>query len=207
MKSKPIETVVYHKHLGLTYETKMTFNIHCNDIFKKAFSKFNFLKFVSKKADGMVFLKLYKSFILPIIEFSNLSFVPNKCQSELLESIQKKITKYICYRCGKYDLNYDQRLEFLKLKKLKIRRHLNALKLVQKIKLNYNDIPNDWLNYFTFYNTTRNGIKLKTNFRRIDIINKNFFNHCIQLFNDLPILLRNEDNFKNFVNNLFDVLI
>ena len=41
-----IETVDLHKHLGVIYDTKMSFNIHCNDIFKKAYRKFCFKKYL-----------------------------------------------------------------------------------------------------------------------------------------------------------------
>ena len=90
-----IETVDSHKHLGLTYDTKLIFDIHCNEIVSKCLHKFDYLKTICKRVNGMTFLRLYKTFILPLIEFSNNCWIPAKTQINKLEKIQKKITKYI----------------------------------------------------------------------------------------------------------------
>jgi len=60
-------------------------------------------------------LKLFQTYILPILEYSNLCLTYNSTQSDRLEKIQKRITKFICFRLNKYYLNYDQRLEFLNM--------------------------------------------------------------------------------------------
>lgn len=98
----------------------------------------------------------------------------------MIEKIQKKISKFICFKLGKTDLNYEKRLEFLDLKSLKSRRDITALKLVSEIKTNSCKIPENWFNHFVFQNT-RNGIILKTDFRRIDLIDKKYFNYCIKI--------------------------
>ena len=195
LKNKIIETIASHKHLGVFYDSKMQFNYHCSEIIRKSFSKFNFLKFVCRKSDGKTFLSLYKAYILPIIEYSNACWVPNNSQMNNLEKIQRKITKHICFKLGETDLNYSQRLEFLNLESLKNRREKSALKLVFRIKFNSPVIPNHWFSYFDFY-STRNGIKLKTEFRRIELINKKYFNYCIELFNSQPFMLRQSSNFN-----------
>ena len=80
------------------------------------------------------------------------------------------------------------------------------MKLVQKIKIKSKDIPIHWFDYFIFYDTKRNGIKLKSNFNRIALTEKNFFNYCINNFNSLPMFLRNENDFKSFLHNLSEIL-
>ena len=202
INGKTIETVTKHKHLGILYDNKLSFNDHCNDILHKSFSKFKFLKFICRKTDCKTILKLYKTYILPIIEFSCNCWVPNKTQSDLLESIQRHITKYICYKSNNNYLTYEQRLNILDLKSLKHRREINALKLVQKIKCNYNTIPINWFNYFQFYNTTRNGILIKKHMKRIEMFDNFYFNYCINLYNSLNIDFRNYNNYKDFVQYL-----
>ncbi len=107
-----INSVESHKHLGITYDKKMCFNNHCNDIASKAFSKFNLLKHICHNVNGNIFLKLYKSYILPIVEYSNLCYTPTLTQSTKLEKIQKRITKFICFKLGKHNLKYDERLKY-----------------------------------------------------------------------------------------------
>ena len=162
LKNKSIEKTDSHKHLGVTYDSKMSFNGHTSDIIKKSFSKFNFLKQVCKRVNGLTFLQLYKTYILCIIEYSNSCWVPNKSQSDQIERIQRRITDFICGKLGKYDLTYQERLEFLDLKTIKNRREKCALSLVQKIKCNQKYFPNEWADYFVFTDT-RNGIFFKTN--------------------------------------------
>ena len=205
LKNKVIETIDSHKHLGVIYDSKMKFNLHCNEIYQKCFSKFNFLKFVAKKVDGKTFLKLYKTYILPLIEYSNACWVPNSTQLKTVEKIQKKISKYICYKLGKNEFNYEQRLNFLNIKSIESRRKISALKLVFDVKSKSPKIPINWFDHFVFQNT-RNGIKLKTDFKRIDLIDKKYFNYCIKLFNLLPFNIRNECNFKFYLNFLTDFL-
>ena len=202
LKGKSIEIVSSHKHLGLTYESKMSFNIHCSEIISKSLSKFNLLKNICKSVDGKTFLKLYKTYILPIIEYSNSCWTPNQSQSIKIEKIQKKITKYICFKMGKIDSSYDQRLDFLQINSLKYRRDLKSLKLMHKIKSKSNDIPNHWFNYFNFYETSRNRILIKTHLTS----DKFYFNHCIKLFNESPIFMRNDNNFNSFLSKLSNIL-
>ena len=116
-----ISSVEYHKHLGVSYDKRMIFNIHCSDIITKSYSKFNLLKHICPKVNGHVFLKLYKSYILPIIEYSNLCFTPTQTQLYKIEKIEKKISKYICFKLNITNLNYSDRLKALNLTSLKKR--------------------------------------------------------------------------------------
>ena len=83
---------------------------------------------------------------------------------------------------------------------------MKILKIVHKIRSHSFEIPINWFSYLNFYTTNRNGIFIKTNLRRIELENKNFFNYCIKLFNDLPIIARNECDFKKFVKLLNEIL-
>ena len=80
VKQKMIERVETHKHLGIIYDQKMSFNFHCEDVVSKAPHKFNYLKIICKIVSGLTFLRLYKTYVLPIVEFSNNCFVPNITQ-------------------------------------------------------------------------------------------------------------------------------
>jgi len=85
------------------WELFLTVKLLSIDLITKAFSKFNLLKFICHNLNGYVFLKLYKTFILPIIESSNLCFTPNKTQNDRIEKIQKRLNQYICNKLVKYN--------------------------------------------------------------------------------------------------------
>ena len=70
-----IEQIDFHKHLGIIYDKKLTFNMHVDQIITKAFNKFYILKNIFTKINGFLFLKLYFTYVLPILEFSNLCYI------------------------------------------------------------------------------------------------------------------------------------
>jgi hypothetical protein len=110
--------------LGKIYDTKLSFNTHCDYIISKVSQKFVFLKTICPKVDAKTFLDLYKAYLLPILEYSNLCFSPNKTQIIKIEKVQKKVTKYICNKMKRFDLTYEQRLKYLELKSLENRRYI-----------------------------------------------------------------------------------
>ena len=144
-------------------------------------------------------MRLYQTYILPILEYSNLCLVYTKTQSDRLEKVQRKITRYICFRLGKTDLKYEERLRFLNLESLEVRRKIQILKIVFKIKQNSPKIRTDWLNQIQFYETSRNGTYCKTTMNRISLSDKYIFNYSVVLFNSLPIFIRNENCFNKFL--------
>ena len=144
----------------------------------------------------------YKTYILPILEYSNLCVVYNTTQSDRLEKVQRKITRYICFRLGKSDLKYEERLKFLNLESLESRRKTQILKIVFRIKQNSPKIRTDWLNQLQFYETSRNGTYCKTTRNRISLSDKYIFNYSVVLFYSLPIFIRNEKCFNRFLMHL-----
>ena len=131
-----------------------------------------------------------------------MSFVLTESQSDRLEKVQKKISKFNCFKLGSTDINYDQRLEKLNIFLLRKRRQIQILKVVFKIRFNLYDMKNKWSNELTFYETTRNGIFCKRLKISKEIEKKNFFFNCIKLFNELPQNVRQIDNYKIFVKQL-----
>lgn len=192
-----------HKHLGLILDNKFNFNSHVNDIVRRSFKQFNMLKGLSKMMDGWTIRDLYKCYVLPIIEYSNLSWFSNSSQNQRIEGIQKKITKYICKKLGKSDLKYPERLNMLNLESIQKRRLIQNLSLLQKIRTNHPSVPSRWHNLFIF-KETRDGHKIETPKLRIELAKKLFFNHIVFTFNDLDRDIRDENDFKKFVKLLND---
>jgi hypothetical protein len=89
----PINTVQEHNHFDLIFDSKFNFNQHCDMIVNKERKKFRFFKSLCKYVDGITFLKLYKTYVLPILESILICWERNKIQFNRIEKVQKIITK------------------------------------------------------------------------------------------------------------------
>jgi len=98
-----IKTVESHKHLGIYLDKKLNFNLNTEEVISKSFKKWGILKFICKNHDSDIFLSLYKTFILPKLEYSNLIFTLNNNNMEKIEKVQRNITKFISYKMAKND--------------------------------------------------------------------------------------------------------
>ncbi len=148
-----------------------------------------------------MFLRLYKSYLLPLLEYANLCWVPNNSQCYQIESVERQVTKFICYKNGFCDISYEKRLESLNLDSIQMRRETNILIFVFKCIHNYEGVPNIWKNIFKT-NDTRNGLMLEIPKTRIKICDKNFFINAMKLFNSLPKIIRNETEFSLYLKNV-----
>ena len=70
MNNTPIDTTASHKHLGLTFSNKRSWNEHINNITKTAYSRLNMLRALKFKVNRNA-LKIYISFIRPLLEYSD----------------------------------------------------------------------------------------------------------------------------------------
>jgi hypothetical protein len=63
------------------------------------------------------------------------------------------------------------------------------------------DIPNIWKDIFKT-KTTRNGLLIELPKTKLKFCGKNFFINSINLFNSLPIFIRNETKLSIFIQNV-----
>jgi hypothetical protein len=184
----------------------MSFNAHIDMIVEKALKKFSTLKILCKRVNGMTFLRLYITYILPILEFSNLSVVLTQTQSDRIESIQRKVTKFICYKLSKNHLSYEERLRYLKINSLKKRRIVQILKVLFKIRyklFEYIIISGQMI----WYSMRPQETVFFINYLSINLfVIKVFFINASNIFNSLHKNLRSESNYGKFVNCLEIIL-
>ena len=65
LKGFNIEQVDCHKHLGVYYDRKMSFNTHTSEIIKSSFKTFNFFEFYAKKLVEKFFSNYTKLLFCP----------------------------------------------------------------------------------------------------------------------------------------------
>ena len=194
------------KHLGFIIDNKLSFNDYVDYIYNKSIQKWNFLLKCCRYASPDLLLTLFKTYLIPIIEYCNTAFIPNITQNKRIESIQRKVTKYICRKMHK-NIEYNLRLKLLNLKTLESRRKISVLKMVFKSIYDFSDIPYHWKSRFELSNNNRNGIMICKPKTRINCCDKNFFTFSIDLFNSMPMYIRNESSYKCFLTKCNDFLL
>ena len=190
-----VNSVVMHKFVGILYDCNLAFNLQIDEMIEKTLKKFAILKNICKRVDNKTFLRCYVTYLRPILEFANLSLVMTQTQSDRIESIQRKITKHICFLKGNSYLKYEERLTFCEIFSLKKRREMQTLKLVFKTLNRLHKIRNKFSENFVFYESSRNGVfcRLPTDYNQ-----KDFFVFASKLFNRLPKVIRNEKSLTKF---------
>ena len=150
--------------------------------------------------DKDVFLKLYKAFVRPHLEYANAVWNPFlKRQSIQIEKIQRRATKEL-KDCK--DLPYAERLKYLNLYSLKGRRIRGDL--IQTYKI-FNKVDNlEFEQFFPLTNnkTRNNDFKIyirhcKTNKRKFS-----FTYRVANLWNALPTTVKLAQNTNQFKNHL-----
>jgi hypothetical protein len=196
-----IEVVQSHRHLGIIIDSKLSFNQHIDSIVNKTYKNFLMFKRLCPRTDGNTFLKMYKTYILSILENFNLGFYTYLSNTNRIESVQKKVTRFICNKLGKYYLNYEQRLKYLKLNTLQNRKLIRGLNILKRIKDSDNLVSRIWLNSILFDNSI-NDIAIKIPKTRIKRCNQQFFIRISEEFNYLPENIRNSITQTNFIKNV-----
>ena len=85
-----------HTHLGLKFQSKGSWKLHILDIHDKASSRLNILRMLKYTLDRQSLIKIYFSFICPVLEYSDL--VWDNCterEANLLESVQVSAARII----------------------------------------------------------------------------------------------------------------
>jgi len=130
-----LEKVESHTHLGMTFNTMMTWHDHINRIIKKAHRTLNVIKRIQHLVPRTILERLYKTLVLPIIEYGNIIY--DNTTVELSDKLEKT-QKYAAVLCtGAYRLTgYNSLLKELGWENLQTRRIFHRLTLLYKMQNN-----------------------------------------------------------------------
>ena len=121
--------------LGVIFDQKANFQEHYKKITSKAYKSIFMLNRSFKFSSMNVKTRLYKSFILPLVEYASSVWNPHKRMNCItIERVQRRATKYIL---GNSSLTYNERLKICKLDKLESCRAIADLCIVFKL-IHYN---------------------------------------------------------------------
>ena len=194
-----------HKHLGITFDTKKCWSSHIDNICKSALKHIGVLRKLKYTLSLEHLLKIYKTFILPILEYG--CEVWDGCTSfdiSKLEKVQLEAARLITGlpRFAKTEALYLES----GLMSLQERRKIRKLCLFYKIK---NGLALDFLQMFlpptvserTDYNL-RNSSDYTDHFYRLESTKKSFIPSTLSLWNELHPTIQNQNTFTSFKNSL-----
>jgi hypothetical protein len=193
------------KDLGVTIDSNLSYSIH---IYKKIKTAFKMLAIINRNfsdLDKCSFLLLYKCFVRSHIEYCSSVWNPYKVGIiDDLEKVQKRATKMI-KECKK--MSYTERLMFLQLPTLKLRRARGDMIQVFKILTGlYDDNIAPTLIRNTDGRTRGNSFKLSHIRSHYDFKKYSFCSRVVGLWNALPdsvVTCTSVNSFKNSLDNFW----
>ena len=205
-----IQTSKVVRDLGVYVSEDLKFRYHITTIVKKATRVAQWVLRTFKTRETFPMLILLKTIVVPILEYACVIWSPNQTELiTLLERVQRKFTSRFS-QFNTYDENlgmnvchvpYSERLRKLNIYSLERRRERYMILFLYKILIG--TYPNPGLDLSSIDRNTRTGIKVtpKINLHAPDwvqtIRGASFFNKAPQLFNILPLKLRQ----PKYINN------
>ena len=127
-----LEREVSHKHLGICFDSNLTWNSHINNIIEKTSSRLNIMKRIQRKVPRVCLENIYEHMILPIIEYGDVIYDNlTKKQSNDLEQVQRQAA--LACSGGYRHTKYESLLIEIGWAPLHARRKCHRLNMLYKI--------------------------------------------------------------------------
>lgn len=181
----PMEYVEAEKDIGVTIDTKLSFEQHMHEKINKANSIMGILRRTMEYMDMNTFKLLYTALVRPHLEYANQVWCPHlKKQIEAIENVQRRATKQIP---GLSTLTYEERLRKLKLPTLAYRRSRgDMIEMYKILSGKYDDDVSDFISPCTDSNTRGHHLKLYKTRSRLDVRKYTFTQRAVEIWNSLP---------------------
>jgi hypothetical protein len=200
-----IQEVQTHKHLGLTFNTSLTWSDHINQLVKKAARCTGFLRRIGRDVPRLCLETLYKSMIRPILEYADVIYDGSADTSlKRLEDTQRQAA-IACSSAYKHT-RHKNLLEELGWSPLSIRRKHHRMNLMYKIQ--HNLVPpylRDICPPLTRDRTTydlRTGMNITVPSQRTTTYQNSFYPQSIKDWNNLDKKFRQAPSINNFKDKL-----
>lgn len=172
---------------------------------KKASHIINFIFRVFKTRETSFLLKLYTTYVLPVIDYGCVVYSPASCKNiNRIESIQKHFVKKLP-QFYTSSLPYLDKLRVLKVDSLELRRI--KFDLCEAFKIIYGYTKLECKEFFLFKQNSRlrnNGLPLQISYCRTNV-RKNFFACRVsKVWNSLPFPVISAHSLREFKTHLCD---
>ena len=192
------------KDLGVYIGNDLKATHHTSKCILKANSILGMIKRTFTKITESIFLKVYKVYVRPILEYCQEIWSPHYEKDILeIEKVQRRATKMVS---GLYNMEYEERLKKLNLFKLSDRRTRGDMITVYKILNNIADVDNTPIfntNGMNNLQSTRShNMKICSEKLPTTDTRRNFFSQRVVVpWNSLPPEVVNSPNVKIFKGN------
>ena len=199
-----LESVYSFKYLGIIFTSNLSWDMHISAITTRASRLLGFLRSISAGLSVAVKLNLYKSLILPIIEYGVPAWGPqNQCQVNKLESIQRHATRYIL-GVKRQEVPYHNRLKQLNWYSISYRYKIILINFITKCMIgNFNCTQ---VTSHIIVNVRHADTLLFNHiFARTDILRTHPINIFPRLWSELPAVLRDSlvcDSIQTFLSKV-----
>ena len=192
------------KYLGITLDSKLTFNKHIDVTCKKANSVLSLLRRNLHNSQPAIKSQVYQIYVRPILEYSCVVWAPHtKCNIDKLESVQRRAARFATSDYS-YTSSVSTMLENLNWKTLHVRR--NELRLIMFYKIIHNmvdlSLPESIIPSATAGYTRGHDLRFYPPFGRTNVYKYSFFPAVVNLWNDLPHHIVHAPNINTFCNLL-----
>ena len=124
--------------LGVVISSNLKWHQHVCIIVFKAFMHSHQILNCFNSNNVWILLKAYVTYIRPLLEYNTVIWSPFlKSVISMMESVQKRFTKKICFHCNIFNTSYSHHLNMLNLKSLEYRRVAFDLMFMYKINHGY----------------------------------------------------------------------
>ena len=201
LNNLPIEEVSSHTYLGLTFSNNLRWNKHIDNITTKAHKRLNMMLPLKFKVDRASLETMYKSFVLPILEYSNIVWGGvYDCDKVKIEQIQIYALRLITGATAKSNISQL----YIESGWLTTQQRLDNAKLTMIFKIK-NSLAPSYLTELlppevqarTTYNL-RNNRNIQIPLSRLEVFKRSFFPSAITLWNNLSNQVRNSVSIQEF---------
>ncbi len=158
---KPVPVVKSASDLGVIVDSCLSFREHVSSIVRKANFSMSVLFKCFTTSEVSALILAYTSYIRPILEYSSTVWNPTlhrrsplACLTSIdkLESVQRCFTRRLFSRCMLAEMSYVERIAYLKLEPLELRRLKFSLSMVYKMVHGLSDV--NFSDYFKCLSAT-----------------------------------------------------
>ena len=200
MNGEILQSVTEETDSGIIVSNDLKPSKQCVSAVKKANMTLGMIKRHIVSRDKNTIVRLYKSLVRPKLEYCIQAWNPSLIKDiELFEQVQHRATKLIPEISH---LPYHDRLKYLNLTTLELRRHRGDLIETFKILKGLEGIPLNSLFELNTSVTRGNSLKLNKQRSRLNIRYNNFSQRVINAWNRLPERVISSTTVNGFKNNL-----
>ena len=193
------------RDLGLHFQPSLKWDKHISRACRNAYCRwFNLYKFF-KTTDSRLFIRLYKCYVRPLLEFGSILFnQQSQNLSNTLESVQRKITRMIFKRCFPKDYPdslppYADRCKILQIDTIQFRMNVTDLTLLHSLRLEPNLIqPRNRPTTLKLLRSHRYKGIFAHSHVRTSLRQKSFFIRSTKNYNKLPKCIVENSCHKSF---------